>query len=153
MWTSRKTYWTVSLRVQSAAKLSEHLRWFVSKNSYLMQVYEINICQVMTFLTLYCFYRAWDDKNSQSNQRKIGRIIASAGITLLPTVWDFKALHWMVEAVILIVGRKIIWAFAVVLAIFLNVKKLVWSSMLFIIIFFINSIETKVHDSTNNYSI
>ena len=36
-------------RVQSAAKLFEHLREFLSKHSYLMQFHEIYICQAMIF--------------------------------------------------------------------------------------------------------
>ena len=35
--------------LQIAAALFEHLKYFISKNSYLMQLYEINIYQVMIF--------------------------------------------------------------------------------------------------------
>ena len=35
--------------LQSTSKFFEHLRKFLSKNSYLMQFYEINNCQVMIF--------------------------------------------------------------------------------------------------------
>ena len=41
--------------VQSTEKLFEHLRYVASKNSYLMQFCEINICQVMIF-RLYTVY-------------------------------------------------------------------------------------------------
>ena len=39
--------------VQVAAKLFEHLRLFVTENSYLMQFYKINICQIMIFMQFY----------------------------------------------------------------------------------------------------
>ena len=35
--------------IQSAAKILDNLRYSVSKNSYLIQFYEINICQIMIF--------------------------------------------------------------------------------------------------------
>ena len=44
--------------VQSAAKLFEHLRYFSSKNSYLRQFHEINICQV-TIFRLYNVYNKY----------------------------------------------------------------------------------------------
>ena len=47
------------LNVQSAAKLFQHLRYFVSKNWYLMQFYEISICQVLIF-KLYTVYNNYE---------------------------------------------------------------------------------------------
>ena len=52
---SRTYMLSISLFLQSAAKLFEHLIWFVSKNSCKMQFYEINFCQVMNF-RLYTVY-------------------------------------------------------------------------------------------------
>ena len=70
----------------SAGKLFESkVRLFVPKNSYLMQFYEIKICQVMIF-RLYTVHNKYDDKNSQSNHRNIASIIASVRIILLPTI-------------------------------------------------------------------
>ena len=43
------------IHLQSAAKLFEHLKLFGSKNSYLMQFYEISISQVM-MIRLYAVY-------------------------------------------------------------------------------------------------
>ena len=45
----------IQLLKQSAAKLSDDLRYFLTKNSYLMQLYEINVCQAMNF-RLYTIY-------------------------------------------------------------------------------------------------
>ena len=55
----------------------------MSKNSFLMQFYEINSCQVITFrlYTKHEMIKIW-----QSNERKITHIIASARIISLPTV-------------------------------------------------------------------
>ena len=56
------------------------------KYSYLIQFYEINICEIMIF-RLYTIYNKHEvGKNRQSNQRKFTNIIASARIILRPTV-------------------------------------------------------------------
>ena len=58
----------------------------MSENSYLMQFYEINICQ-LTIFNLYTVHDKYDDdKNFWSNQRKIASIVASVQIILLLTV-------------------------------------------------------------------
>ena len=58
----------------------------MSKNSELMQFYEIYICQIMIFRPNTVYNKHCDTKNWRSNQRKIASIIASAQIILLPTV-------------------------------------------------------------------
>ena len=57
--------------IQSAAKLFEHLRYVVSQK-YLMQFYEINICEVIIF-RLYTIYTKHemiktDIQNSEKSQ-------------------------------------------------------------------------------------
>ena len=47
------------VQVQSAAKFLKNLRQVVSKNSYLMHFYEINICQVMIF-RLHTVYNKYE---------------------------------------------------------------------------------------------
>ena len=54
--------------LQSTAKLFEHLRLFMSKNSYLMEFYEINICQFMVS-KLYTAYNK-NEMTKNSNQTK-----------------------------------------------------------------------------------
>ena len=50
------TYFLPKARnLQSVAKLFEHLKYFMSENSYLLQFYEINICQIINF-GLYTVY-------------------------------------------------------------------------------------------------
>ena len=44
------------------------------KNSYLMQFYEISVCQVMIF-RLYIVFNKHNDKYWQSNQRKIEALL------------------------------------------------------------------------------
>ena len=51
----KSRFWFSFLNVQSAAKLFQHLRYFVSKNWYLMQFYEKNIGQFMV-VGLYTVY-------------------------------------------------------------------------------------------------
>ena len=58
--------------VKTAAKLFEHLRYFVSKNSYEMQFYEINNYQIMIF-NLYINYKKHemmktDNQTSEKSQ-------------------------------------------------------------------------------------
>ena len=64
--------------VQSAAKLFKHLRKFVSKKSYLMQFYEINICQAMIF-RLHTVY-------NKHEMIKIVPTIPNVRIILLSTI-------------------------------------------------------------------
>ena len=52
------SYHFEGLLVQSAAKLFENLRQFVSKNSYLMQFYEISVYQIINF-RLYIAYNKY----------------------------------------------------------------------------------------------
>ena len=51
-----------------------------------MHFYEINIYQILIFRLYTVYNNHDDDKNWQSNQRKIPSIIASARIILLSTV-------------------------------------------------------------------
>ena len=54
---------------QSTTKLFEHLRRFVSKNSYLMLFHEINLCQVVNF-GLYTVYNKHEMKKIGNHTRK-----------------------------------------------------------------------------------
>ena len=69
-----------------SSKIIRALEIIRVKNLYLMQFYEINICQVMIFRLYTVYNKHNDDKNWRSNHRKIASIIAFAPVWLLSTV-------------------------------------------------------------------
>ena len=69
-----------------SSKIFRALEIIPVKNSYLMQFYELNICQDMIFRLYAVYNKHGMIKIGNQTREKISCIIASAPIILLPTV-------------------------------------------------------------------